>query len=128
MIVVDKTNILVVPIVEHAKPINGLLIDDNSFKRNVDTRLNAGRVVAVSPKISGININDVVGYSTYDGVDIKHNGVSYILLSERETQAIILAENVERIKFRDHNRDDESHYDYRKTLVQTDTLIIKSKP
>lgn len=128
MIIVDKTNILVVPITENSAKANALVVDNNSFIRNVDTRLNAGRVVSVSPKVVGINVNDVVGYSTYDGVDIKHNNISYILLSERETQAIILAKDIDRVKFRDHNRDDVSDYDYRRSLVQTDTIVISSKP
>lgn len=122
MITVRKTNILVIPITEqHNKT---LVLDNESFKRKVDSRLNAGKVISVSKHVDGVLVGDIVGYSTLDGVNVSHNNIDYILLSEREVQAKILCENVERVKFKDHRRDDVHDYIWRNELVKNDLVKL----
>lgn len=120
MIETRKTNVLVIPITEQKK--KKLMLDNSTFHRNVDTRLNAGIVVSFSKNVDNISLNDVVGYSSLDGVNVKHNGINYILLSEREVQAKILVDDVERVKFKDHDREDANDYVWRNELVKNDLV------
>lgn len=120
--IVSKTNILVRPFIEVNKV--GLSINNNAIVRNVDTRLNAGTVVSVSASVKGISIGDIVGYSTYDGVCIKHNNIDYIILSLREVQSKIISENVSDVRYRDHSRSDVQTYQFNSELVKTDLLIL----
>ena len=104
-IILEKDNILVEPI-KNKNSHEVLELDENVVSRQVHTRINNGIVVSVSPNVkSDVKIGDIVGYSTYDGVDIKHNKKHYIILSERETQAIILCDP-QLVLFKDHSRDD----------------------
>ena len=121
-IIVFKDNILVSPI--EAQSEDGLMLDIGSFSRNVNTRLNSGVVVSVSNNVESVKIGDIIGYSTYDGVNVKHNGKKYILLSQRESQAKVLTKNIEEVKFKDHDRDDIQDYIFRNDLVVTDTLKL----
>lgn len=120
MIKTYKNNILVTPIMEQSE--KRMSVDKESFSRKVDSRLNCGLVVSVSDNVDSVKIGDVVGYSTLDGVNVPHNNVNYILLSERETQAIILTDDIERIRFKDHNREDSQEYVWRNELVKNDVV------
>jgi hypothetical protein len=122
MIETFKNNILVTPITKQSG--KRLSVDNESFSRKVDSRLNCGLVVSVSKNVSGVKVGDVVGYSTLDGVNILHDNTDYILLSERETQAVILCDDIERVRFKEHNREDANDYVWRNELVKNDIVQI----
>ena len=118
-----KSNILVLPI-EEIKLEGVLELKNEIIKRNVDSRLNSGVVVSVSEGVlSKVKIGDVVGYSTYDGVNVKYENKNYILLSERETQAVIL-KDINKIFFKEHDRDDFNEFMAGKLLHKNDSNYL----
>jgi len=85
---VFKTNVLVEPInYSNSGVIKRELSSTNTL---VDKRLNSGKVISISDSVQDIKVGEVVGYSTLDGVDVKMGNKTYILLSHREIQAVIL--------------------------------------
>ena len=98
-----KDNVLVTPIV--IEKIGNIDLNASTISRSVYQRHNCGNVVAVGVDISEIKTGDVVGYSTLDGVDVVYDGISYILLSRRETQCKVIGDN-HVISFGAHDRED----------------------
>lgn len=108
-----KTNILVRPIVHHT--MGNLLSASSTIKRSVSHRVNMGVVLAVSDAVIGVNIGDTVGYSTLDGTNVQHNGEVLVILSERETQAVVKS-NHDIVKFGFHDRNEGENRHVSKSL------------
>lgn len=118
---VRKGNVLVENIdinISHGE----LIVDKLNVKKHVDSVINSGVIVASG--IDGLSIGSIIGYSKYDGVNVKFGNKKYILLSSRETQAEIISKDLTAVRFGGHNRDDSMQYAYRDQLAKTDVLSL----
>ena len=102
-ILVLKDNILVIPL--ELKKKGNIELDNRTMKRSVAQRYNGGVVIAVSDSVTDVRLGDVVGYSSYDGVELKVEGKDCIILSHREVQSVI-KKDFEHVRFGIHNRDE----------------------
>lgn len=118
---VRKGNIMVVNI--DIDIVEGeLSVDRTNIKKHVDSVINSGVVIASG--VEDIAVGDVVGYSKYDGVNVRYKGEKYILLSSRETQATVICKDMTKVRFGDHNREDSQEYIFKNDIIHTDTLRL----
>jgi chaperonin GroES len=67
---------------EEQKTVSGIILTTEEKDKPA-----FGKVVAVGPKVKGINIDDRVIYQSYSGTNVKFEGKEYLLIEAEHVMA-----------------------------------------